>query len=362
MAAPIRTAVASAANGFVPRANFEVSPSIVRSYFLGHHQGALNSMRKILSNIGLVIECRDSRVPLTSTNPLLESSLAGRDRIIVYTKSSLSFFKNQSRLKQKQKHLLQKWHAERSGRTFDADDVTASNTHVLFTDKSQPASIQMLLDTMKDRAKSADTLTGLRALVVGMPNAGKSSLLNSMRQVGMQKSAAARTGSNPGITRKLSSPVRVIPEDMEGASTRASSSSTPRVSLFLTVVPWEILADYLLFNLNLRDPDLYGEFCRPTNSADEFLEAVALRTGKLEKGGTPALELAATWIVQQFRSGNLGQFCLDEIDEENLRSWARKGQAGGDGDEKISMNQARKREKEARKVRGLAKRKAAEGG
>ncbi|KAK6859922.1 Mitochondrial GTPase 1 [Apiospora arundinis] len=344
MAAPIRTAVASAANGFVPRANFEVSPSIVRSYFLGHHQGALNSMRKILSNIGLVIECRDSRVPLTSTNPLLESSLAGRDRIIVYTKSSLSFFKNQSRLKQKQKHLLQKWHAERSGRTFDADDVTASNTHVLFTDKSQPASIQMLLDTMKDRAKSADTLTGLRALVVGMPNAGKSSLLNSMRQVGMQKSAAARTGSNPGITRKLSSPLALVGCVKD------------------SVVPWEILADYLLFNLNLRDPDLYGEFCRPTNSADEFLEAVALRTGKLEKGGTPALELAATWIVQQFRSGNLGQFCLDEIDEENLRSWARKGQAGGDGDEKISMNQARKREKEARKVRGLAKRKAAEGG
>ncbi|KAK6820792.1 60S ribosomal protein L4 [Apiospora arundinis] len=367
MAAPIRTAVASAANGFVPRANFEVSPSIVRSYFLGHHQGALNSMRKILSNIGLVIECRDSRVPLTSTNPLLESSLAGRDRIIVYTKSSLSFFKNQSRLKQKQKHLLQKWHAERSGRTFDADDVTASNTHVLFTDKSQPASIQMLLDTMKDRAKSADTLTGLRALVVGMPNAGKSSLLNSMRQVGMQKSAAARTGSNPGITRKLSSP-GVFVVDTPGVFVPYVGDVNAMLKLALvgcvkdSVVPWEILADYLLFNLNLRDPDLYGEFCRPTNSADEFLEAVALRTGKLEKGGTPALELAATWIVQQFRSGNLGQFCLDEIDEENLRSWARKGQAGGDGDEKISMNQARKREKEARKVRGLAKRKAAEGG
>ncbi|KAK8075044.1 P-loop containing nucleoside triphosphate hydrolase protein [Apiospora hydei] len=347
MAAQIKTAVSSMANGFVPRATFDVSPSIVRSYFLGHHQGALNSMRKILSNIGLVIECRDSRVPLTSTNPLLEQSLAGRDRIIVYTKSKLTFFSNKTRLKQKQEHLLQTWHAERSGRTFDPDEVTASNTHVVFTDESEPKSIQLLLDAMKDRAKAADTLTGLRALVVGMPNAGKSSLLNSMRQVGMNKAKAARTGAQPGVTRKLSTPVRVIPEDMEGGIDQGVFVvDTPGVfvpyvgevdamlKLSLvgcvkdSVVPWEILADYLLFHLNLRDPDLYGEFCAPTNNAADFLDAVAMRTGKLEKGGTPSREFAAPWIVQQFRKGNLGKFCLDEIDDESLQTWARKGQAG----------------------------------
>ncbi|KAK7985206.1 Mitochondrial GTPase 1 [Apiospora saccharicola] len=381
MGSQFKTAVASVANVFVPRATFDVSSSIVRSYFLGHHQGALNSMRKILSNIGLVVECRDSRVPLTSTNPLLEQSLAGRDRIIVYTKSSLTFFSNKSRLKQKQEHLLQKWHAERSGRTFDADDVTPSNTHVVFTDESRPKSIQELLDAMKDRARSADTLTGLRALVVGMPNAGKSSLLNSMRQVGMNKAKAAKTGAQPGVTRKLSTPVRVIPEDMEGGIDQGVFVvDTPGVfvpyvgevdamlKLSLvgcvkdSIVPWEILADYLLFHMNLRDPDLYGEFCPPTNDAADFLDAVARRTGKLEKGGAPSREFAAPWIVQQFRKGNLGKFCLDEIDDESLQGWSRKGQAGGDPNEKISMNQARKREKEARKVRGLAKKAARDGG
>lgn len=46
-------------------------------------------MNSMLSQIDLIIECRDYRVPLTSRNPLFEQSLAGRERIIVYTKRDL---------------------------------------------------------------------------------------------------------------------------------------------------------------------------------------------------------------------------------------------------------------------------------
>lgn len=74
---------------FVPRTVFPTLESLPRSYFLGHHQSGLAKMKTMLSNIDLVIECRDYRVPLTSRNPLFEETLGGRERLLVYTKQDL---------------------------------------------------------------------------------------------------------------------------------------------------------------------------------------------------------------------------------------------------------------------------------
>ena len=74
---------------FIPRVVFPTLDSLPRSYFLGHHKSGLSKMKTLLSSIDLIIECRDYRVPLTSRNPLFEASLAGRERLIVYTKRDL---------------------------------------------------------------------------------------------------------------------------------------------------------------------------------------------------------------------------------------------------------------------------------
>jgi hypothetical protein len=77
------------ATKFIPRAVFPAQDSLPRSYFLGHHAAGLAKMKTLLSSIDLIIECRDYRVPLTSRNPLFEQSLAGRERLVVYTKRDL---------------------------------------------------------------------------------------------------------------------------------------------------------------------------------------------------------------------------------------------------------------------------------
>ena len=74
---------------FVPRTVFQFTNSLPRSYYLGHHQAGLTKMKTMLSYIDLIIECRDYRIPLTSRNPLFEETLAGRERLIVYTKQDL---------------------------------------------------------------------------------------------------------------------------------------------------------------------------------------------------------------------------------------------------------------------------------
>lgn len=381
--AAFSSAALASATPFTPRQTFEVSSSIVRSYFLGHHHAALSRMRRTLSNVGLVIECRDMRVPLTSWNPLLESSLmcgnstnfgrggdkgfvAGgsgkpsRPRVIVYTHKDLVPGVEGNRIAQ----TLSSFHEQHG----------AGNTSVLFHGAgNENKSTKELLKEIKRIAQDDDSITGLRALVVGMPNAGKSSLLNRLRSQGKPTrggaSRVAKTGSEPGVTRKLGTPVRIIAGD--GDSEGVFVLDTPGV--FIPYVPdaesmlkltlagcvkdglisWVTVADYLLFHLNRFDPTgkVYAEFCEePTNDVHEFLRGVARRTGKLTKGDEEFLEGAADWVVRRWRNGMLGQFVLDEVSWSSLEA-AKKLSL----EPPLSMNQARKREKEARRDRAMAK-------
>jgi ribosome biogenesis GTPase A len=77
------------AASFVPRNAFQTLHNLPRSYFLGHHAKGLSQMKRMLSQVDLIIECRDYRVPLSSRNPLFEETLLGRPRLIVYTKRDL---------------------------------------------------------------------------------------------------------------------------------------------------------------------------------------------------------------------------------------------------------------------------------
>ena len=74
---------------FVPRATFVLSSSLPRSYFLGHHKAGLDKMKAKISSVDLILECRDYRLPIASRNPLFESSLKNKKRIIVFTKRDL---------------------------------------------------------------------------------------------------------------------------------------------------------------------------------------------------------------------------------------------------------------------------------
>jgi ribosome biogenesis GTPase A len=197
--------------------------------------------------------------------------------------------------------------------------------------------------------------------------------------MGKHVAKAAKTGAEPGVTRKLGTPVRIVEPDLSTGDEGVYVVDTPGVfipyvsdpismlKLALVgcvkdgLVPSVLVADYLLYQLNLRDPGLYvskGYTRGPTNSVEEWLDGIARRTGKLGKGGEPQLDQAADWVVQKWRSGGgLGRFVLDEVTEETLEEAVRRAKEPA-----LSMNQAVKREKEERKARSAARWLAQQGG
>lgn len=217
-------------------------------------------------------------------------------------------------------------------------------------------------------------------LVVGMPNVGKSSLLNAVRHVGMHKGKAAYTGAQPGVTRKIShSGVKIIASptantgtsdgdrggggggggggeggvyllDTPGVFVPYVPNSESMLKLALcgnvkdTIIDPTTMVDYLLYHLNLQDPRLYAQYHTPTNDVMALLDAVAHKTGRLRKGGEADFEASALWVIQQWRIGKLGRFVLDEVLVGGGEKRRMEDEEWGG-----SMNQARKKEKEGRR-------------
>jgi ribosome biogenesis GTPase A len=274
-------------------------------WYPGHMMKAKRMMQENISLIDVIIELVDARVPQSSRNPEIEALGRGKARVVLLNKSDLAdpvWNKRWKTYFQEQGCLVMETDAKSGGGVKGVQNL-----------------VQEACREKKERDKRRGIVNRpVRAMVVGIPNVGKSTFINSF--VGK---ASAKTGNKPGVTKgKQWIRLNASLELLDTPGILWPKFDDPKVGRNLAfigsmndqlLVPEEVACE-LVTILNRYYPEAlparYGtEKELPGVSC---LAEVALSRKCLGKGGEPDLEKAAGIILEDFRKGKLGNITIEQ--------------------------------------------------
>lgn len=273
-------------------------------WYPGHMTKAKRQMQEDLKLIDLIIELVDARIPLSSRNPDIDELGKNKARLILLNKSDLA-----------DERYNEQWSAYFQKKGFYVVKVNAKSGAGL---KSIQGVIQEACKAKieRDRRRGIKNRP-IRAMVVGIPNVGKSTFINSYAG-----KACAKTGNKPGVTKGkqwirlnktlelLDTPGILWPkfEDQEVGKRLAFIGSIKDEILNLEELSLELL-DYIRTNypglLNTR----YG--IEEEGTSVSLLEAVADKRKCLIRGQEIDYAKAAGIVMEEFRNGKIGRITLE---------------------------------------------------
>lgn len=272
-------------------------------WYPGHMTKAKRAMKEDIKLIDLIIELVDARVPLASRNPDIDELGKGKARLILLNKSDLA--------SERLNEAWTKWFQEKGYFVVKVNSRSGAGL------KQINGIVQEACKEKIERDKRRGILNRpVRAMVVGIPNVGKSTFINSFAG-----KACAKTGNKPGVTKgnqwiRLNKTLELL--DTPGILWPRFEDQLVGMRLaFIGSINDQILnrdelATELLKFLLSNYPDALKErYQIEDGDAVQALSQIAKVRGCLIKGGEPDLAKAAGILIDDFRSGKLGRITLE---------------------------------------------------
>lgn len=277
-------------------------------WYPGHMTKAKRMIQENIKLIDLIIELVDARIPMSSRNPDIDELGKGKSRIILLNKSDLA-----------DAGQNQEWESFFKEKGYFVQQLNAKTGAGI---KNIQALVQESCKEKIERDRKRGIINRpVRAMVVGIPNVGKSTFINSFAG-----KACAKTGNKPGVTKGkqwirlnknlelLDTPGILWPkfEDQKIGERLALIGSINDEILHV-----DELAVALIRNLKNSYLDLLEKRYDITIDEDAYdtLKKIAIARKCLQKGELPDVDRASSMLLEDFRSGKLGRITLERPEE-----------------------------------------------
>lgn len=277
------------------------------NWYPGHMKKTREMIQENLKAVDVVIELLDSRMPISSRNPIIDELIGGKRRIVLLGKTDLA----DASENEKWQNVFQR----NGDRVLSIDARSGENVNRLF---------RLLDEIQEEKNRERQMNRAIRMMVVGVPNVGKSSLIN--RLIGRK---SAKTGDKAGVTRgkqwvTLQNGMQLL--DTPGILWPKFEDQ--RVGLYLAfcgsirdeILDTQDLAFELIKVLEKSYPEALKERYKLEEIQEETLnnmEAIARKRGFLMPGKRIDYERTGRTVIDEFRAGKLGRITLEPASMAN---------------------------------------------